>query len=73
MLGLERVDHLDGEYVCARIDEILDSISAEAAGKEARLCLSMRLGAKPTGTVTLRRGIFIQPQLSPANGLAWKW
>jgi hypothetical protein len=53
MLGLERVDHLDGEYVCDRIDEILDSISAEAAGKEARLCLSVRLGgnSRLAGTV----------------------
>jgi hypothetical protein len=44
MLGLEKVARMDGELVCARIDEILDSIAAEAAGKEARLCLSVRLG-----------------------------
>ena len=38
MLGLEKTARLDGEFVCDRIDEILDSIAAEAAGKEARLC-----------------------------------
>jgi AAA domain-containing protein len=54
MLGLERVDRLDGEYVCDRIDEILDSISAEAAGKEARLCLSARLGSNSRLTDAVR-------------------
>jgi hypothetical protein len=44
MMGLEKVVRLDGEFVCGRIDNILDSITADAAGKEARLCLSVRLG-----------------------------
>lgn len=44
MLGLEKTPRLDGEFVCRRVDEILDSIAAEAAGKDARLCLSVRLG-----------------------------
>jgi AAA domain len=44
MLGLERVERLDGEFVCSRIDEIIDSITAEAAGKESKLCLAVRLG-----------------------------
>ena len=43
MMGLEKVLRLDGEFVCSRIDNILDSITAEAAGREA-LCLSVRLG-----------------------------
>ncbi len=44
MLGLEKVLRLDGEFVCGRIDAILDSIAAEASGREARLCLSVSLG-----------------------------
>ncbi len=45
MLGLEKVDRLDGEFVCARIDEIVTSITAEASGRDARLCLAARFGA----------------------------
>ncbi len=44
MLGLETVERLDGEFVCKRIDEILDSLAAEVAGRESRLCLAVRLG-----------------------------
>ena len=33
MLGLEKVDRLDGEYVCHRIDDILDGVTAEASGR----------------------------------------
>lgn len=44
LLGAEKVDRLDGDYVTARIGDILDSIESEAAGKDARLCLSVRLG-----------------------------
>lgn len=44
MLGIDRVERLDGEYIGARIAEIVDSVAAEAAGKEAALCIAARLG-----------------------------
>lgn len=44
MLGIDRVERLDGEYISARITEIVDSVAAEAAGKEAALCIAARLG-----------------------------
>ncbi|HZS53842.1 MAG TPA: AAA domain-containing protein [Bryobacteraceae bacterium] len=55
MLGLEKVDRLDGEFVCSRIDDIVDSISAEAAGKEAKICLSLRLGSDSRLAEAIRR------------------
>lgn len=45
MLGLEHVERLDGEYVATRIQSIIDDIAAEVAGKEASLCLAVRLGS----------------------------
>ncbi len=44
MLGIDRVERLEGEYIGARIAEIVDSVAAEAAGKEAALCIAVRLG-----------------------------
>lgn len=44
MLGADKIDRLDGDYVTAHIAAILDSIESEAAGKDARLCLSVRVG-----------------------------
>jgi superfamily I DNA and/or RNA helicase len=55
MLGLEVVERLDGEFVCSRINEILDSITAEAAGKEARICLAVRLGRDSRLSEAVRR------------------
>lgn len=45
MLGLERVERLDGDYIAARVQAIIDEIAAEAAGKDAALCLAVRLGS----------------------------
>lgn len=55
MLGLERVDRLDGAYVCGRIDEILDSVTAVAAGRDAHLCLAVRLGRDSRLAEAIRR------------------
>jgi hypothetical protein len=55
MLGLETVERLDGDYVCTRIREILDDIAAEAAGKESRICLSVRLGRDSRLSEAVRR------------------
>lgn len=43
MLGLVRVERLDGDYIASRVQAIIDEIVAEAAGKEAALCLAVRL------------------------------
>jgi len=55
MLGLETVERLDGEFVCGRIDEIIDSVTAEAAGREARICLAVRLGRDSRLSEAIRR------------------
>jgi len=55
MLGLETVERLDGEFVCRRIDEILDTVAAEAAGREARICLAVRLGRDSGLSEAVRR------------------
>jgi len=44
MLGLERVERLDGEFIATHIQMIIDGIAAEVAGKDAALCLAVRLG-----------------------------
>lgn len=44
MLGLERVERLDGDYIASRVQAIIDDIAAEVAGKDAALCLAVRLG-----------------------------
>lgn len=45
MLGLEHVERLDGDYISTRIQSIIDDIAAEVAGKDAALCLAVRLGS----------------------------
>lgn len=45
MLGLDHVERMDGEYVATRIQAIIDDIAAEVAGKDAALCLAVRLGS----------------------------
>jgi hypothetical protein len=55
MLGLGNVERLDGEFVCGRIDEIVDSVAAEAAGKDASLCLAVRLGRDSRLSAAVRR------------------
>ena len=45
MLGLEGIERLDGEFVTRRIDEIIATAAAEATGKDAKLCLAVRLGS----------------------------
>ena len=55
MLGLEAVERLDGEFVCQRIDDIINSIAAEAAGKDPRVCLAVRLGRDSRLSEAVRR------------------
>jgi hypothetical protein len=55
MLGLEAVERLDGELVCGRIDDIIDNIAAEAAGRDPHLCLAVRLGQGSRLSEAVRR------------------
>ncbi|WP_162236877.1 AAA domain-containing protein [Sphingomonas sp. Leaf208] len=45
MSGLESLDVLDGDVVLKRIDQIITTVAAEAAGKEAKLHLVLDLRA----------------------------
>lgn len=44
MLGLQSSERIDPDHLRRRIDEIVSSISSEAAEKEAKHCLAIRLG-----------------------------
>ncbi|PDT33910.1 hypothetical protein CO671_23115 [Rhizobium sp. M10] len=55
MLGLEYVERLDGNYIASRIQAIVDDIAAEVAGKDAALCLAVRLGSGSTLSEAIRK------------------
>ncbi|WP_262031053.1 AAA domain-containing protein [Microvirga sp. Mcv34] len=55
MLGLEHVERLDGDYIATRIQAIIDDIAAEVAGKDASLCLAVRLGSGSPLSEAVRR------------------
>ncbi|MGY4198913.1 DEAD/DEAH box helicase [Bradyrhizobium sp. USDA 4520] len=44
MLGLQSSERIDADYLRRRIDEIVTSVSSEAAAKESKHCLALRLG-----------------------------
>lgn len=44
MMGLQSSERIDPEHLCRRIDEIVATVSSEAADKEAKFCLALRLG-----------------------------
>lgn len=55
MLGLERVERLDGDYIASRVQAIIDDIAAEVAGKDAALCLAVRLGTGSSLSEAIRK------------------
>ncbi|NGN45250.1 hypothetical protein G6N74_29810 [Mesorhizobium sp. CGMCC 1.15528] len=55
MLGLERVERLDGDYITSRVQAIIDDIAAEVAGKDAALCLAVRLGTGSSLSEAIRK------------------
>lgn len=55
MLGLDHVERLNGEYISTRIEAIIDDIAAEVAGKDAALCLAVRLGHGSALSEAIRR------------------
>ncbi|KAB2941350.1 MAG: hypothetical protein K8F92_20415 [Hyphomicrobium sp.] len=44
MLGVEKVERLDGPFISSVLDPILDSIESEVARRDARYCLALRFG-----------------------------
>ncbi len=55
MLGLEHVERLDGDYIASRVRAITDEIAAEVAGKDATLCLAVRLGTGSSLSEAIRK------------------
>ena len=54
MLGLQSSERIDADHVCRRIDEIVSSVSSEAAEKEAKYCLAIGLGRGSPIAETIR-------------------
>jgi hypothetical protein len=44
MMRLETAERLDGEEICRRMDDVVLAITAEAAGREAKSAIALRLG-----------------------------
>lgn len=55
MLGIERVERLDGDYISRVIQQIVDNLSAEVDGTEAMSCLSVRTGSGSRISEAIRR------------------
>jgi serine/threonine protein kinase len=55
MLQLETADRLDGEMTCRRMSDVVSAITAQAAGREARLALSISLGSRSRVAEAIRK------------------
>lgn len=55
LIHIDTLDRLDGEVVAQRIDEIIGSLAAEAAGRDAKLHISFRLSPGAPITDRIRR------------------
>jgi hypothetical protein len=55
ILGLDEADRLDGAQICRQIEEVIAGIEAQAAGKELKLALSVRLGERSELSAVIRR------------------
>lgn len=44
MLGVNRIDQLDGQHICREITQVIAAMDAEVAGKEMKSLLALRLG-----------------------------
>lgn len=54
MLGLLQIDRLDGEQLLSRVDEIINFYGSEAAGKDAKFHIALRLGENSKLTRKIR-------------------
>jgi hypothetical protein len=55
ILGLDDVDRLDSTLICHRIEDVIAGIEAQAARKELKLGLSVRLGQGSDVSAAIRR------------------
>jgi hypothetical protein len=55
MMRLETAERLDGEEICRRMGEVITAITAEAAGREVKSAVSIRLGRRSQIADTIRR------------------
>ena len=54
IIGVDKLERLDGSVVIARIDEVLADLSAETAGREAKLHLVFSLGPRSSLSANIR-------------------
>lgn len=54
VIGVDKLERLDGSVVIARIDEVLAELSAEAAGRDAKLHLVFNLGPRSNLSSSIR-------------------
>jgi hypothetical protein len=64
MLGLEHVERLDGDFIATRIRAFIDDIAAEVAGKDAALCLAVRLGSGSPLSEAIRKAFNSEIEIS---------
>lgn len=55
MMRLETAERLDGEEICRRMEEVVSAITAEAAGREVKSAVSIRLGRRSQIADSIRR------------------
>lgn len=54
IIGVDKLERMDGEVVIGRIDEVLADLSAEAAGRDAKLHLVFSLGPRSSLSANIR-------------------
>jgi hypothetical protein len=55
MMRLETAERLDGEEICRRMEDVVTTITAEAAGREVKAAVAIRLGRGSRIADTIRR------------------
>lgn len=54
VIGVDKLERLDGEIVVTRIDEVLAGLASEASGRDAKLQLVFNLNARSALTASIR-------------------
>jgi len=55
IIGVDKLDRLDGDVVVTRIDEVMSGLVAEAAGRDAKLQLAFSLGPRSSLSAAIRK------------------
>jgi hypothetical protein len=55
IIGVDKLDRLDGDVVVTRIDEVMSGLAAEASGRDAKLHLAFNLGPRSTLSAAIRK------------------